>query len=562
MTINESIYMALSVSDASGVAPLLMGNPGAGKTTSVEFFAKANNMKMVLLRGSQSSPEEILGYEVNDGDEEVRGNLKVKKASKICPKWYDELLENHEKGVRTLLFLDEITTASSFVQAALLQVIFGREIDNGYRLPDDTFVVAAGNYAGNLSSDFNLIPPLMNRFCIFNVSITKDDIKAFMSKYRDRQDIISKLKEFDLANATDIKDLDSGFIDSVKKTMEMKICDLTCSLIAQNKFDPNITEMSDIYQDQTLGTKLLGFLTPRTMNYYRDTAIHMYLRYGVDGVKSDTFREMTQGLVGISLSSGGNSKNKSGIRKEDVASEFVKVVEQTAIQLDKKRISSIASTEKEIERLITKLDTNGQKVEINILPSSDLIALGKIFENSIKDKDMRKSQTPIDPKTILDCENVIINSARNVMNSDKEVIMSIVNASRTSGKIAESDRGKINIEKINGNIKTYNDSIKAYKKLSEFIKIKEFGYSDNVINKITIEDKEIIFGDELTGEALFKLDTELKAAVIFFFKQKTAYEVLYGDWSSDVCSSDLSSTPAAFVARTMINWFKIGRAHV
>lgn len=492
MTINESIYMALSVSDASGVAPLLMGNPGAGKTTSVEFFAKANNMKMVLLRGSQSSPEEILGYEVNDGDEEVRGNLKVKKASKICPKWYDELLENHEKGVRTLLFLDEITTASSFVQAALLQVIFGREIDNGYRLPDDTFVVAAGNYAGNLSSDFNLIPPLMNRFCIFNVSITKDDIKAFMSKYRDRQDIISKLKEFDLANATDIKDLDSGFIDSVKKTMEMKICDLTCSLIAQNKFDPNITEMSDIYQDQTLGTKLLGFLTPRTMNYYRDTAIHMYLRYGVDGVKSDTFREMTQGLVGISLSSGGNSRNKSGIRKEDVASEFVKVVEQTAIQLDKKRISSIASTEKEIERLITKLDTNGQKVEINILPSSDLIALGKIFENSIKDKDMRKSQTPIDPKTILDCENVIINSARNVMNSDKEVIMSIVNASRTSGKITESDKGKINIEKINGNIKTYNDSIKAYKKLSEFIKIKEFGYSNNVINKITIEDKDIL----------------------------------------------------------------------
>lgn len=492
MTINESIYMALSVSDASGVAPLLMGNPGAGKTTSVEFFAKANNMKMVLLRGSQSSPEEILGYEVNDGDEEVRGNLKVKKASKIFPKWYDELLENHEKGVRTLLFLDEITTASSFVQAALLQVIFGREIDNGYRLPDDTFVVAAGNYAGNLSSDFNLIPPLMNRFCIFNVSITKDDIKAFMSKYRDRQDIISKLKEFDLANATDIKDLDSGFIDSVKKTMEMKICDLTCSLIAQNKFDPNITEMSDIYQDQTLGTKLLGFLTPRTMNYYRDTAIHMYLRYGVEGVKSDTFREMTQGLVGISLSNGGNSKNKSGIRKEDVSSEFVKVVEQTAIQLDKKRISSIASTEKEIERLITKLDTNGQKVEINVLPSSDLIALGKIFENSIKDKDMRKSQTPIDPKTILDCENVIINSARNVMNSDKEVIMSIVNASRTSGKITESDRGKINIEKINGNIKTYNDSIKAYKKLSEFIKIKEFRYSDNVINKITIEDKDIL----------------------------------------------------------------------
>ena len=29
----------------------------------------------------------------------------------------------------------------------------------------------------------------------------------------------------------------------------------------------------------------------------------------------------------------------------------------------------------------------------------------------------------------------------------------------------------------------------------------------------------------------------------FFFKQKTAYEIYQCDWSSDVCSSDLDSTP-------------------
>jgi len=27
---------------------------------------------------------------------------------------------------------------------------------------------------------------------------------------------------------------------------------------------------------------------------------------------------------------------------------------------------------------------------------------------------------------------------------------------------------------------------------------------------------------------------------MFFFKQKTAYEIIAGDWSSDVCSSDLN----------------------
>ena len=31
--------------------------------------------------------------------------------------------------------------------------------------------------------------------------------------------------------------------------------------------------------------------------------------------------------------------------------------------------------------------------------------------------------------------------------------------------------------------------------------------------------------------------------IIFFFKQKTAYEVVSRDWSSDVCSSDLQDIP-------------------
>src|SRR3546814_2952445 len=31
------------------------------------------------------------------------------------------------------------------------------------------------------------------------------------------------------------------------------------------------------------------------------------------------------------------------------------------------------------------------------------------------------------------------------------------------------------------------------------------------------------------------------ASVVFFFKQKTAYELRISDWSSDVCSSDLDA---------------------
>src|SRR3546814_8818969 len=34
---------------------------------------------------------------------------------------------------------------------------------------------------------------------------------------------------------------------------------------------------------------------------------------------------------------------------------------------------------------------------------------------------------------------------------------------------------------------------------------------------------------------------------IFFFKQKTAYEMRISDWSSDVCSSDLTSSSVMIV---------------
>src|SRR3546814_2790967 len=35
----------------------------------------------------------------------------------------------------------------------------------------------------------------------------------------------------------------------------------------------------------------------------------------------------------------------------------------------------------------------------------------------------------------------------------------------------------------------------------------------------------------------------------FVFKQKTAYEMRISDWSSDVCSSDLSTGPIRFITR-------------
>ena len=42
-----------------------------------------------------------------------------------------------------------------------------------------------------------------------------------------------------------------------------------------------------------------------------------------------------------------------------------------------------------------------------------------------------------------------------------------------------------------------------------------------------------------------KVDVNSGSIDFFFFKQKTAYEIGTGDWSSDVCSSDLADAPPA-----------------
>src|SRR3546814_8666892 len=42
----------------------------------------------------------------------------------------------------------------------------------------------------------------------------------------------------------------------------------------------------------------------------------------------------------------------------------------------------------------------------------------------------------------------------------------------------------------------------------------------------------------------------MEVTCVFFFKQKSAYDMRISDWSSDVCSSDLVSTVAIDASRT------------
>src|SRR3546814_8392722 len=57
---------------------------------------------------------------------------------------------------------------------------------------------------------------------------------------------------------------------------------------------------------------------------------------------------------------------------------------------------------------------------------------------------------------------------------------------------------------------------------------------------------------------LFVVVVFLCIVFVFFFKQKTAYEMRISDWSSDVCSSDLC--PALRKCEWLWPWHRLGQS--
>src|SRR3546814_7096946 len=58
------------------------------------------------------------------------------------------------------------------------------------------------------------------------------------------------------------------------------------------------------------------------------------------------------------------------------------------------------------------------------------------------------------------------------------------------------------------------------------------------------------------GALSHSVNVALFSFVVFFFKQKTAYEMRISDWSSDVCSSDLHRVRARRAALTGGGWYQ------
>ena len=298
--INSRMFYALRVSEESGVPFLFMSAPGMGKSTTVEMYAEIRGYKLQMLRGNSTTHEEVMGYDTVQQDSATAVHLR--------PTWFQELLDNSKAGHRTLLFLDEITTCPQHVQAALLHLVMERRVGME-DLPKDTLVVSAGNYAQSLGSTFDLMAPLMNRFCLFNIVPDQSDIRMFLSKYEGAAtgSIIPVLdrKRKDLAELEkDAITVDKEVRDRISEYIERGFLDVVDQLQNSGKkpVDFKVTDLQGLYRDTENDATLKGFITPRTIGYLRDATIAAYLCFGKAGVTGNNYALLVEGLCGVGLS--------------------------------------------------------------------------------------------------------------------------------------------------------------------------------------------------------------------------------------------------------------------
>lgn len=280
MKSNQKISRFLKVLLDINVPGLIMSSPGLGKTSTVEMFCRLYDINLTTLIASQYAPDDILGIQsVKDG-----------KLVRLSPSWFDDMIDIAKNGKRNILFIDEITTCDDFIQAPLLNLIFNKSLGKS-KLPDNTLIIAAGNYPEDLNNAFNLSNPLVNRFLVLNLTKKDYDIKELMNGEFDR--INSEWNPSEVENFLGMKVSGVRDYSPLKKNLK--------SLIS-NQAEVGKTKVLNSNQ-----TGLVGFSSTRSIRYSLSFMTSCLNQFGLKD------KELLGGVMGDSL-----GETKSGVQFKEL----------------------------------------------------------------------------------------------------------------------------------------------------------------------------------------------------------------------------------------------------
>jgi hypothetical protein len=157
---------------------LLLAPPGVGKSEVVRQAAADAGLVVRSLLGSQIAPEDVSGVPRIVGQRSV-----------FCPP--RTLLP--EDGRPFCLFLDELPAAPPDVQKAFYSLLLERRLGE-HRLPDGTWVVAAGNRSEDRALVRPLSSALVNRVFVLPVRVDRHEWLAWAGRAGVRPEILSFIR--------------------------------------------------------------------------------------------------------------------------------------------------------------------------------------------------------------------------------------------------------------------------------------------------------------------------------------------------------------------------------
>jgi len=151
--ISHPMMRAFAAAVRANVPVLLWGDPGTGKTATINACGKAWGMHVESIVGSNREPSDFMGFPVEHTDTD---GTSVTAYSTLS--WAKRLAD----AGRALLFLDELTTCSPSVQKVMLRILQERVVGE-LQLPDTVSIVAAANPPGVAVDGWDLAAPVANR---------------------------------------------------------------------------------------------------------------------------------------------------------------------------------------------------------------------------------------------------------------------------------------------------------------------------------------------------------------------------------------------------------------
>lgn len=308
MSISQNIYDYIELSKITKQPILLISNPGYGKTTSITNWAKEQDYHYEQLIGSRFSPDDIMGYQVN----EPGSPTLIQKD----PIWFQRIVSAKEAGKPTILFVDEISTCSDAVQGSLLSLIFDRRIGNGKNLPEDCIILAAANYSENLPSFMNIMAPTINRFCIVNLlwgHNNSDIIHECLTKQNPKPRAIGKVNE---------NEIEKQFNDMINDIIvKYSVVDSSVGYIDLNNHD-----IANIYKRKG---NVYNIISWRSITYLKNFVIAM-AKLGIDD--EIVIKNICAGMIGL-----GSNNFKSEVQVEtfiNLVSDHVKQIIDSSVSFE------------------------------------------------------------------------------------------------------------------------------------------------------------------------------------------------------------------------------------